>query len=128
MDEAEKCYIAYHFVIDPAGGIWEGALIDGYKRGHATGHYDDIGVVLLGDFEHRAVNLFMPNDLNDNQKNAMKALSKWLCYWYNLPIDKAKGVCPITTHREVVDTVCPGDNAAPWIEEDLKNYINDWAL
>ena len=126
IDKEKKCDIAYHFIIDPAGGIWQGAMIDGYQRGHADGHFDDIGVVILGDFESRWQNLWSPNTLNENQKSAMKTLSKWLCYEYNLPINKTTGVSPITTHRAVDSgTECPGDNAAPWIESDLKAYIND---
>ena len=123
----EKCDIAYHFIIDPNGGIWQGAMVDTYQRGHAAEHFDDIGAVLLGDFESRLVNNFMPDILNDKQKNAMKELSKWLCYEYNLPIDKASGVSPIITHKAASGgTECPGDNVEPWIESDLKNYINNW--
>ena len=121
-----KCDIAYHYIIDPSGGIWHGAMLDEYKRGHAEGHFDDIGVVLLGDFENRAQNLWSPNVLNDNQKNAMKELSKWLCYEYDLPINKASGVSPITTHKAASGgTECPGDNVEPWVENDLKTYINN---
>ncbi len=123
----QKCDIAYHYIIDPAGGIWEGALVDGYKRGHADGHFDDIGVCVLGDFQSRLINGFNPNVLNDNQKNAMIELSKWLCYEYNLVWDGANDVSPIILHREgKSDTVCPGDNAALWIENELKAYIDNW--
>ena len=48
MDDRKKCDIAYHFIIDPYGRIWQGAEIDGYQRGHAEGYYDDIGVLVLG--------------------------------------------------------------------------------
>jgi hypothetical protein len=127
IDNREKCDISYHFVIDPSGGIWQGAMVDEHQRGHATGHFDDIGVVLLGDFESRWQNLGFPNTLNDNQKNAMKELSKWLCYEYNLPIDKSNNLSPITTHKAASGgTECPGDNAEHWIENDLKDYMNDW--
>ena len=127
IDGKKKCDIAYHFIIDPAGGIWQGAMIDDYQRGHADGHFDDIGVVILGDFEKRWQNGWSPNTLNENQKSAMKALSKWLCYEYNLTINKTAGISPITTHRAVdSETECPGDNAASWIENDLRVYINDF--
>ena len=122
IDGGEKCDIAYHFIIDPNGGIWQGAMVDDYKRGHAEGHFDDIGVVLLGDFESRIVNLWSPNSLNDNQKEAMKELSKWLCYRYDLPVNNS----PIATHKSASGgTECPGDNAEGWINNDLKNYINE---
>ena len=126
IDDKGKCDIAYHFIIDPAGGIWQGAEIDEYQRGHAEGHFNDIGVVLLGDFEKRLLNP-NPNTLNDNQKNAMKELSKWLCYKYDLPFDRINRVPPITTHKSASGgTECPGDNAESWIENDLKKYIENW--
>lgn len=44
-----------------------------------------------------------------------------------LHIYQKLGVSPIATHRSVDnDTVCPCANAAPWIESDLKSYINNW--
>ena len=129
MDDKDypKCDIAYHYIIDPSGEIWQGAAIDDYKRGHADGHFDDIGVVLLGNFEPQLENLFIPNILNDYQKNAMKELSKWLCFEHNLTPASTDENSPITTHR-IVDNrkACPGKEAAPWIENDLKNYIIEW--
>lgn len=127
IDVRGKCDIAYHFIIDPAGGIWQGAEIDEYQRGHAEGHFNDIGVVLLGDFESRWQNVWSPNTLNENQKAAMRTLSKWLCYEYDLPFDRVNGISPITTHKAASGgTECPGDNAEPWIESDLKNHITNW--
>lgn len=122
-----KCDIAYHFIIDPSGGIWQGAEIDEYQRGHAEAHFNDIGVALLGDFERRFGNFINPNTLNANQKAAMKALSKWLCYKYDLPFDKVNRISPIKTHKAASGgTECPGDNAESWIENDLEDYITNW--
>ena len=102
-------------------------MIDEYKRGHAAGHFDDIGIVLLGDFESRLFNGYSPNTLNEKQKTAMKELSKWLCYEYDLKIDKNTGFSPITTHKAASGgTECPGDNVEPWVENNLKVYINNW--
>ena len=128
MDDEGKCDIAYHFIIDPAGRIWQGAEIDEYQRGHATGHFDDIGVLVLGDFESRLANFWSPNTLNDKQKTAMVQIGKWLCYEYDLPVQVTNG--PITTHRQVAPssnpTECPGANMAPWVENDLLNTILNW--
>ena len=124
-DGDPKSDIAYHFIIDPSGGIWQCAEIDEYKRGHAEGHFDDIGVSVLGNFEPEFENFWSPNTLNDHQKSAMQELSKWLCYEYDLKPNTTDTISPITTHRTVDSgTVCPGANAAPWIESDLKNYIS----
>ena len=57
----------------------------------------------------------------------MEQLSKWLCYEYDLPINENNGITPIETHRSVCDyTVCPGENAAPWIESTLREIIHSW--
>ena len=127
MDESKEKFsdIAYNFIIDPYGRIWRGRSLQ-YKGGHAYGYNDDIGVLLLGDFELRLGNL-NPNTLNDRQKNAMKALSKWLCYLYDLSkIESGVNIAPISTHETVNDTECPGDNAKEWIKGELRNYITNW--
>ena len=118
--------IAYHYVIDPAGRIWEARSLY-YKGAHAYGYNNDIGVVLLGDFEPRALNLWNPNVLNQKQKDAMERLAKWLCFEHDLDrvvsgVDRS----PVSTHRTVNETDCPGDNAAPWIENDLSLNILNW--
>ena len=127
MDDRDKCDIAYHFIIDPAGRIWQGALVDEYQRGHATGYYDDIGVLILGDFESRIENLWSPNVLNQNQMNAMETIAKWLCYEYDLQIiASGQDIAPISTHSTVGDTECPGENAEGWILNTLSERIVEW--
>ena len=127
MGSEEKCDIAYHFIIDPAGRIWKGAEIDGYKRGHATNYFDDIGVLVLGDFERRLANFWNPNTLNSEQKSAMVTIAQWLCYEYELPISGVD-YSPVTTHRQVNpgSTVCPGENMAPYVETTLLEAILEW--
>lgn len=57
----------------------------------------------------------------------MEQIAKWLCYKYDLPINKANNVSPIETHRSAFSgSECPGENAAPWIEDTLRNIIYDW--
>ena len=119
--------IGYNYIIDPNGNIWEGHTLSA-QGCHASGYNNDIGVLILGDFESRALNLYSPNKLNQKQKDAMISLSKWLCYNYDLAkISNSPNYAPISTHRTVnSNTVCPGGNAAPWIEESLRNTINTW--
>ena len=122
--------IGYHYIIDPASRIWEGTDI-GNQGAHTYGYNDDIGIVILGDFEPRIQNFWDANTLNQQQKNAMQDISKWLCRTYNLPKSSVTGKeSPINTHRTFGaangSTVCPGANAAPWIEGNLRTYINNW--
>lgn len=127
MDDESYADIGYHFIIDPAGNIWE-ARDTIYKGSHAYGYNNDIGVLILGDYEPRWLNNYTPNELNQAQKDAMIVLSKWLCYEYKLSIiPSGSDVAPISTHRTVNnDTVCPGDNAADWVETELRQIINEW--
>jgi len=118
--------IAYHFVIDPSGNIWEGREMK-YKGSHTYGYNDDIGVVILGNFQSS-------NTLNQAQKNAAEALAKWLCYEYDLKmISSGTNMAPISTHKNIdigtgndVNQVCPGNNAAPWIDGTLRPNITAW--
>jgi hypothetical protein len=126
MDDNGWADIGYNFIIDPAGRIWQGRDLQ-YMGAHATGWNDDIGVVILGDFEPRILNPW-PDQLNQQQQDAMTQLSKWLCYTYDLArIQSGQSVAPISTHRTVdPSTVCPGANAAPWIENQLRAIISLW--
>jgi hypothetical protein len=127
MDKERWADIGYHYLIDPAGRIWEGRQLQ-FQGAHTSGYNHDIGVSILGDFEPRIQNQWSANVLNQNQKNAMIALTRWLCYSQGLHIIPSAGTgtgrenaqAPLTTHRRMnTGTVCPGRNAAVWIEDDL---------
>lgn len=84
-------------------------------------------MLVLGDFESRFANWWNPNTLNQQQKDAMEVLAKWLCREYDLPIiATGQNIAPISTHRTVTDTVCPGENMASWVENELRTIINNW--
>lgn len=128
MDSEGKVDIAYNYIIDPAGGIWEARDLK-YMSSHVDTWQEygvDIGVLILGDFEPRLINPF-PNTLNQAQKDAMISLSKWLCYDLGLlRINVSGAYAPISMHLEFNDTVCPGEKAAPWIRDELRPLINSW--
>lgn len=120
MDTGNKGDIAYHFIIDSAGRIWQGAEVDEYQRVYVAGYNDDISVLIMGNFSNNA--------LNDDQKSAIQTLSKWLCYKYELlRISSGVTMAPIITHRTVeANTSCPGAGADAWIEGTLRAIINSW--
>ena len=116
--------IGYHYLIDPAGRIWEGRQLQ-YEGAHSYGYNNDIGVCILGDFEQRIFNPF-PDELNQQQKDAMEVISKWLCYSQDLYRISSGVLAPIEMHISVYTTECPGENVIPWIEGYLRYYINNW--
>ncbi len=95
--------IAYQFVIDAGGWIYEGRSLTirgSHTGGHNTG---TVGVVLLGDFQ-----LIEPTEA---QIEALRRLSACLIDQY--------GITHLAGHRDFQPgvTVCPGDNLEPLLSE-----------
>ena len=86
--------IAYHFVIDDGGRLFEGRALNvrgAHTRGHNTG---TVGVVLLGDFER--------GDPTPEQLAVLPMLLQSLRDTY--------GITHLAGHRDFLpaETVCPG--------------------
>jgi hypothetical protein len=90
--------IAYHFVIDGSGRIWEGRPV-GVVGAHVKNKNDgNIGISLMGDF-HAPKN----NQPSMAQIQSLVTLLKYLTAKYQIPVSRIKG------HRDQEDTSCPGD-------------------
>jgi uncharacterized protein with LGFP repeats len=125
------CDIAYNFVVDRHGQIWEGrsggvdrAVIGGHARGFNTA---STGVVLLGQYQPGA----NPTAASPAtaQRDALRRLLAWKLERHGvdpagtvLVTSQCTGSCryaagtqvrlpTITSHRAVGLTACPGDNA-----------------
>jgi hypothetical protein len=89
--------IAYHFLVDLDGVIWEGRPAT--VMGNPSIYYDPMGLVLisfLGDF--------MEQVPTETQLNNSAATAAWLMKKYNMPLTTVDG------HRDHAPTSCPGDN------------------
>ena len=90
--------IAYHFLIDLDGNVWEGRPPN--VRGNASIYYDPTGLVLisyLGDFETQ--------ELSEPQIAAGVQTAAWVIRQYGIP-----PTAPLTGHRDHAPTTCPGSN------------------
>ena len=99
--------IAYHFLIDPAGRVWEGRDLR-YQGAHAggTNNVHNVGICLLGKFTADGQQPTTP------QITAMEQLVASLVNRYSIPLDGVK------THREFIpDTVCPGPLLQPFVTQ-----------
>lgn len=88
--------LAYHFIIDPAGNIYEGR--DPAFRGDTATDYDPTGhflVCLEGDYEQAAV--------NDAQIQSLARVLAWGAATFEVPVSTLAG------HRDFASTQCPGD-------------------
>jgi len=130
--------IGYHFIICQLGYIWEGRDMQ-FTGAHLSGFNHNIGIAVLGNFAPRYTLGNQPaNELTEPQIEAMIAMSKWLIYTYDMeyiPPTRRPGfpsyregnaAAPITTHRSIGRSACPGANAGQFIENDLRALINEW--
>lgn len=95
--------IGYHFLIDASGRIFEGRPLE-WQGAHARGDNNvrNLGICLLGDFHRRPPS---PAALA-----ALEALLEELRAKNGLA--RSSVVC----HRDLVNTVCPGDALASWVK------------
>lgn len=96
--------IGYHYYIRKYGTIYKGRE-DEAEGSHVKGYNKkSIGVCLEGNFEEEY--------LTDEQIEALKKLSIYICLKYNI-----KDILP---HKELGNTLCPGKN---FPLEEIKNDI-----
>jgi RHS repeat-associated protein len=94
--------VAYHYGIGPAGEVFVGRNI-GTRGAHVEGgNTGRVGVVLLGTFDSTTA----PSDM---MVKSLTALSVALSDLY--------GVKNIVGHRELNQTLCPGDSTMQFIEQ-----------
>ncbi|MGB8360915.1 MAG: peptidoglycan recognition family protein [Acidimicrobiia bacterium] len=125
--------IAYNFVIDADGGVWEArkGSLDGPIAGDATGGNQGFTqlVCLVGDF-----NTAQPTSA---AKSSLVVLLAWLAERYGLstapgaeatftsrgsnrwPSGTAVTTPTICGHRDMSNTTCPGDNLYPYVAGPL---------
>lgn len=95
--------IGYHFVVDRDGRLWEARPIE-YQGAHVKYHNQhNIGVMCLGNF--------MKQEPSRAQVRRLGQTLKKLVAIYQIPIDR------VYTHRELMPTLCPGDNLQPHVNQ-----------
>jgi hypothetical protein len=94
--------IAYHFVVDRAGRVWQGRPL-AYQGAHARQHNQhNMGIVLLGDFSVQTPTAA--------QLTALREFTGFVRTLYKVPLER------VYTHGELGDTECPG--------KMLQDYMN----
>lgn len=88
--------IGYHYVIDPEGRVWEGRPLRLQGAHVADQNQNNLGIVLMGNFERQAPT-----------PQATEALDRFIAQSmrrYRIPMNEVR------THREMAPTACPGRN------------------
>ncbi|MBL9032808.1 MAG: N-acetylmuramoyl-L-alanine amidase [Phycisphaerae bacterium] len=88
--------IGYHFIIDPAGRVWEGRPAI-YQGAHVRlNNEHNLGIMLMGNFEEETPS-----------RDALTALDAFVASQmrrFQVPINR------VFTHQEIMPTACPGRN------------------
>lgn len=97
--------IAYHFLIDGSGRIWEGrplTLVGSHVKGKNDGN---VGIAIMGDFS--------PGHEKPTaaQLKSLIALARWLSETYAIPAERILG------HRDQEQTSCPGKTLYAHMDE-----------
>ena len=93
--------IAYHFIIDYGGRVWEGRSLV-YEGAHvSSGNEGNVGVMLLGNFEKQR-----PSAAQIHSMNELVAL-----------LEARFGISPrrVFGHRDLGQTLCPGQHLYPHV-------------
>jgi hypothetical protein len=95
--------LGYHFVVDPAGRVWEGRAL-AFEGAHAVGQNEgNVGVVVLGDYERQ--------DLVQTQRESLRLLVGCLRERYGIKLHRIYG------HSDLGSSVCPGKNLYTWVSD-----------
>lgn len=109
--------IGYHYLIDPAGRIWEGRDLrwQGAHAGNRSLNRGNIGVCVLGNF----IGGRAGQAPSHQQVQSLKALLQYLCRKYGIRQDH------IYTHRELqgVVTACPGARLQRVVDRLRRNRV-----
>ena len=91
--------IAYHFLIDPMGNIFEGRPIKAMGAHVKNRNTGNIGISIMGNY-HPPVS----NPFTDSSRDSFVAVGRYLKDTYEV------NVSSFYAHREIGNTDCPGDD------------------
>jgi len=103
--------LAYHFVIDQSGRIWEGRQLkyQGAHAGNGAANSGNIGIVLLGNCQrHRPTS---------RQLASLHRLIDDLCSRYQISRHNIYGHDEVRAQYRLSPTTCPGRFLSEWIED-----------
>lgn len=116
--------IAYHFVIDANGSIYEGRPL-GIKGSHVElFNGGNVGIVLAGDFESRLSNGFSPDTPTMSALNALDNLIDVLAARFNVKSAWSHRKRAPQAGLPADHTECPGDNLEDHVEVTIRKKFS----
>jgi hypothetical protein len=103
--------IAYHYVVDPAGRVWQGRPLV-YQGAHTKlSNEHNLGIVVMGDFENQ-----FPAAV---QLTTLASFMTFLRKLYRVP------VAHIYTHGELKSTECPGKHLQSYMDRARARWAQE---
>ncbi len=111
QDRAGWADIAYHFVIDRAGRLWEGRplSLQGAHAGNDASNRGNIGICLLGDFDVEGPTA--------EQRRALRDLVSRLEARYGIPPEEVFAHRTIRVAHGLGSTNCPGRHLLGMVDD-----------
>jgi hypothetical protein len=95
--------IGYHYIIDPAGRVWEGRSIQ-YQGAHVQDQNEhNLGILVMGNYDRQ-----QPTAASKATVDAFVAMQM---NRYRIPLARVR------THRELAPTECPGDSLQAFMNQ-----------
>jgi N-acetyl-anhydromuramyl-L-alanine amidase AmpD len=103
--------IAYHYVVDRGGRIWEGRPLSqlGAHAGSPAANEANIGVLILGNFDVQVP--------SGSQVSSLDRLVRALCRAKGIPRTSVYGHGEVRRQTGLAQTDCPGKYLRKWVEE-----------
>lgn len=86
--------IGYHYIVDPAGRVWEGRPINLQGAHVADNNEHNLGIMVMGNYDQQAPSNASVKSLDDFVTAMM--------HRYQVPVNR------VYTHQEIRPTACPG--------------------
>lgn len=97
------CDIGYHYIIDPAGRVWEGRNTR-YQGAHVQDENEhNLGIMVLGNFERQRP--------TPAAKQALDTFVAMQMQRFSVPINRVR------THKEFGGTACPGSELQAFMNQ-----------
>jgi N-acetyl-anhydromuramyl-L-alanine amidase AmpD len=93
--------IGYHFLIDPAGRVWQGRSTSWQGAHVKDGNVGNLGICVMGNYQSQTPTEIQLKSIEDLLSAQMK--------YFSISADR------IHTHQELRPTACPGRSLQPRI-------------
>ncbi len=95
--------IGYHYIIDPAGRVWEGRSLALQGAHVANNNEHNLGIMLLGNFQNQQPTPAAISSLDGFTAAQMRR--------YNIAVNR------VYTHQEIGKSACPGRNLQRYMDQ-----------